>query len=312
MTKVTIFTSPKPFNINPHINIIQHNAIESWTHLGEDVDVVIIGDEEGMEEIATELHIKHVKYVRCNEHGTPMIPSLFDIASEVTDSPILAFANADVIITRNLIDSAISVHEQEENYLLVGQRYDIEITEPIIFDEDWQENILAFNQVIGHLHGTAGSDYFIFPRHCFVDVPDLVIGRAGWDNWMIFEARRRGWKTIDCTESITILHQNHDYSHLPGGQVHYRLPESNENVQAAGGFLTVFTLIDADYKLVDGKIVKRKATWTRFWREVEICPLVKLNSKELAKVFFYIFNPRRGWLAFVGWIERTFGKTISE
>ncbi|MCD4752311.1 MAG: hypothetical protein K8R40_04505 [Anaerolineaceae bacterium] len=312
MTKVTIFTSPKPFTKNPHINIIQRNAIESWTHLGDDVDVVLIGDEEGMEEIAEKLHIKHLKNVRCNERGTPMIPSLFDIAREATDSPIMAFANADVIITRDMIDSAISVNEQEEDYLLVGQRYDIGITKPITFDEDWQENILVLNQVIGHLHGTAGSDYFIFPRHCFVDVPGLVIGRAGWDNWMIYEARRRGWKAIDCTKSITILHQNHDYSHLPGGQRHYRLPESNENVKAAGGFLTIFTLTDADYRLEDGKIAKREYAWKTFWREVEIYPLVKLNSKELGKVFFYIFHLRRGWLALTGWIKRAFDKTISE
>jgi hypothetical protein len=307
MTKVTIFTSPKPFTKNPHIDMIQRNAIESWTHLGEDVDVVIIGDEEGMEAVAAELAIKHVKEVRCNALGTPLIPALFEIARETTDSPILAFVNADVILPREFIDSAIQIHEAEEHYLLVGQRYDLEITESVDFSGDWQQRLIAESKDKGRLHGTAGSDYFIFPRKCYLEVPELVIGRAGWDNWMIYEARRRGWKTIDCTESIPVIHQNHDYSHLPNGQIHYRLPESNDNVKAAGGFLTVFRLSDANLRYVNGIIQKRKPSWCSFWREVEIYPLVKLDSKTLGKLFFYVFHPRRGWLALVGWIKVKLG-----
>ena len=46
MSFLTIFTTPKPF-VNPHINLIQRNAIRNWTQFGEDVNVVMIGDEEG-------------------------------------------------------------------------------------------------------------------------------------------------------------------------------------------------------------------------------------------------------------------------
>ena len=43
---ITIFTAPKPFT-NPHIDLIQRNAIQSWLHLGDDVNVVMIGNEPG-------------------------------------------------------------------------------------------------------------------------------------------------------------------------------------------------------------------------------------------------------------------------
>ena len=164
MTQLTIFTSPKPFTKNPHIDIIQRNAFESWTKLGDDVDVVIIVDEEGMQEVAATSGVKHIKEVRCNAHGTPLIPSLFDIAREVTDSPILAFANADVIVTRAMVDSALQVFAEETEFLMVGQRYDIQIVSRVVFDGGWEQRLLEMNQAIGHLHGTAGSDYFIFPR----------------------------------------------------------------------------------------------------------------------------------------------------
>lgn len=304
MSAITIFTSPKPFTKSEHINVIQRNAIASWVHLGPAVEVVLIGDEEGMEDIAREFPITHIKNVRTNNLGTPMIPSMFDIAREATSSPVLAFANADVIFTQALIDSVERVAAQEDEFLMVGQRYDIAITEPIDFSEGWQNRLLALNQQIGKLHGPSGSDYFVFPRTCFRTVPDLVIGRAGWDNWMIYEARQRGWKTIDCTPSIPALHQNHDYSHLPGGKIHYRLPESNENVQAAGGNLHIFPLTDANWTFVNNRIRRRKLSWRSFWREVEILPLVKFHSDRLGQWFYYFFHPKKGWAAVVRSFKR--------
>lgn len=304
MSEITIFTSPKPFTKSEHINIIQRNAIQSWTKLGSSVEVVLIGDEEGMEEVAKEYGVKHVKEVRTNQLGTPMIPSMFEIAREVTDSPILAFANADVIFTQEMIDCVRMVLKSENEFLMVGQRFDIEITEMIDFSEGWQKRLLTLNEKIGKLHRPSGSDYFIFPRSCFVDVPDLVIGRAGWDNWMIYEARQRGWKTINCTPSLPLLHQNHDYSHLPGGQIHRRLPESNENVMAAGGNLHIFPLTDANWVLRENRIQRRKLTWQNFWREFEIFPLVKVHSDSLGAVHYYLFHPKKAWVAFRGWIKR--------
>ena len=56
MAFLTIFTAPKPFT-NPHINIIQRNAIQAWKRLA-DVDVILIGDEAGIPETAKELGIK--------------------------------------------------------------------------------------------------------------------------------------------------------------------------------------------------------------------------------------------------------------
>jgi len=65
-------------------------------------------------------------------------------------------------------------------------------------------------------------------------MPQFAIGRAGWDNWMIYWARRQGWPVVDATWDIFIIHQNHDYSHLPGGKPHYRQPESFDNIRMAG------------------------------------------------------------------------------
>ncbi len=61
----------------------------------------------------------------------------------------------------------------------------------------------------------------------------------------------------------TIMHQQHDYAHLPGGKIHYDQPESNENLRLAGGKRFIFTLLDADRVLVDGKVKPYPRTWTK-------------------------------------------------
>ena len=126
----------------------------------------------------------------------------------------------------------------------------------------------------------------------------MAVGRAGWDNWMIYEARRRKWPCVDATPSIQIIHQSHDYSHLPGGQAHYRLPESFENVRLGGGRRTVFTLQDANRQLVDGKIRRMPLSWTGFWRQVETFPLVSLGSYPLAQAAYAIFHPWKAYAEF--------------
>jgi len=85
---MTIFTAPKPFT-NPHINLIQRNAIHSWAALGKDVRVLLIGDEEGMTEAAADLGVCQLPDVSRNASGTPLVSSIFDLARQNSESPLL-------------------------------------------------------------------------------------------------------------------------------------------------------------------------------------------------------------------------------
>jgi len=100
MSYITIFTAPKPFT-NPHINLIQRNAIRSWQALGPDIEVLLMGDEEGMAEAAKELGVRHVADVKRSQTsekpGPPFINAMYDAARQVSNSPMLLCANADVI-----------------------------------------------------------------------------------------------------------------------------------------------------------------------------------------------------------------------
>jgi hypothetical protein len=68
---LTIFACPKPFT-DPHIAIIQRNAITSWTLLRPRPEIILFGDEPGVTEICKELGLRHVGEVERNEYGTPL------------------------------------------------------------------------------------------------------------------------------------------------------------------------------------------------------------------------------------------------
>jgi hypothetical protein len=296
---ITIFTAPKPFT-NPHINLIQRNAIQSWQHLGDEVSVIMVGDELGMAEFAGEAGILHLPLVDRNPLGTPLVSSIFAIARQISTSPLLAYVNADILLTPKFVSIASQVYCQLKEFLIVGQRYDLDLLQPLDFNPGWDLLLLADVGNRGRLHAPAGSDYFIFPRTCFTDLPNFTIGRAGWDNWMIYHARRQQLPVVDVTSEITVIHQDHDYSHLPNGQPHYRLPESSENLRLAGGRRTVFTLEDADHRTQDGQLQRIPLHPRKLMREIEIFPLVKLHSEALADIFFAIFHPIKALMEFRG------------
>lgn len=298
MSILTLFTGPKPFS-DPHIAMIQHNALRSWQALGGRVKVVITGDEEGIAEAAAEYGFIHRPNVARNVSGTPLLSSIFALAREATQSPLLAYVNADVL----LFDDFLSVSQQMlarlDKFVLVGQRWDMDIRESIHFDHGALARLFDQAGARARLHPRGGSDYFIYPRACFETIPDFATGRAGWDNWMLYQARRQGWPLIDATQAITIIHQQHDYHHLPGGKTHHRLPESDENVRLAGGKRTIFKLDDASVRLTAaGELRPMPRGWKRFRREAQIWPLITLKSPWLAEAAFAALNPRQAYRAF--------------
>ena len=265
--------------------MIQHNAIKSWTLL-PDVEVILLGEETGLAEAARELGVKHIQTVKRNANGTPLISSMFQLARENSHSDLLCIINADMILMPDFLEAAresrdLLLGKRQQKFVLLSQRWDLDINQPIEFTEGWENRLRSTVHRQGQLHRPAGSDFFLFPLSSYIDIPDFTIGRAGWDNWMIYKARREKWTVIDCTPSVMIVHQNHDYSHLPGGKPHYEHPDTNENIRLAGGEANIrYTVLDATHQLTPGgKLIRPKMSYLRFMRGVELF---------LRAVFFFL------------------------
>ncbi len=286
---ITLFSAPKPFT-NPHVDLIQRNAIQSWLHLGNEVEVFLIGEEAGLAEVAREYGIVQLAAVKRNDQGTPLVSSIIELAREASQAPLLAYVNGDIILLPDFVQAARSVVTQCERFLAISQRWDLAVKTLLDFSAGWEQRLKAEVSRRGRLHPPAGSDVFLFPRAEFVKIPDFAIGRAGWDNWMIYHASQRGITVVDVTPSATVIHQYHDYSHLPGGKPHYDLEESEHNLSLAGGMRSMYYILDSHFQLKDGRLKRPPLTLLRFLRKIELWLLPPEEQ-------------RRGWR---WWLARRF------
>ena len=229
---LTIFTTPKPFIGN--IKTTQTNAIRSWAALQPPCEIILFGDEEGTAQLASELKIHHVSQVERNEFGTTLVSAMFRIAQEMATHKLMCYVNADIILMSDFLPAVRQV--AKEPFLLVGQRWDIDLKEPLDFrDPAWETKLQAYSKERGRLHGISGIDYFVFPRGLYRDIPPFAIGRPGWDNWMIYRARSLRVPVIDMTRAATMVHQNHGHADYPGGEkAFWEGPEAKRNATLMG------------------------------------------------------------------------------
>lgn len=243
---ITIFTIPKVFE--KHNGIIQRNAINSWIQLDTKCEIMIFGDDAGVADAAKELGVTHIPFIEKNEFGTPILSSVFSYAQKVAQNNILIYANSDIILFQDLIEAIQRIDKSA--FLICGRRWDLDLTEEFEFETDeWMTNLRKQLSENGRRHGLSGMDYFIFPKN-LVNLPPFAVGRPGWDSWLIYNMRSRGIPVIDATEAITVIHQNHDYSHSKFGEkMRVGGPEFKENIKLAGGLTNMMTLRDADWVL---------------------------------------------------------------
>lgn len=256
---VTFFTIVKPFR--EPIATLQRNAIKSWTLLGDDVRVLVLGDEPGAAEATRDLGAMHLPEVGRNEYGTPRMDLLFAQAAEAADTRVLCYINADILLLSCFRAALERVVREKRQFLMVGQRTDFDQHGPIAFDTAWEAPLRGEVAQRGRLHRPTGIDYFAFTRGVWGDLPPMAIGRFVWDNWLIYRARQRQVPVIDATGRVLAVHQNHDYGHVQGGVKRIANgPEARFNMQLAGGNKHMFTIWDSTHVLTEHGVEARKAT----------------------------------------------------
>ncbi len=311
MSLITLFSAPKAFT-DPDISRLQRNAIGSWARL-PGVDVILLGDEQGIRSTARELGVRHVSGVALNPNGVPLISSMFRLARENGQSPYVCIINTDIVLTSDFVRAAQALDALHSSaalntgFVLLSRRWDLDVPQPIEFNPGWEDRLRQAAHDRGQLHRPTGSDFFLFPRGCYSAVPDFAIGRAGWDNWMIYHARQQGWSVIDGTPSMFIVHQNHDYRHLPGARPHYNHPDTQVNTRLAGGQAAIrYTILDATHELVDGRLVRPRLTSARVSRRLELF-LRRLLSFLPESTLENVVRPKRWGKR----LRRLFGKDVS-
>src|SRR5712691_9480684 len=204
---ISFFTTPKPFL--GHIGIIQRNALESWTRIHPQAEVILFGDEQGAAQAARDLGLRHVPQVKRNEHGTKFLSPIFDTAQDLARYPCVCYVNCDILLLSDFRMAVERVMSFGGQFLMAGRRRDTDM-----------------------------------------NTPPFVIGRPGWDNWLVWHARASGAHVVDATAVVQAVHQNHDYSYHPEGAAGvWQGEEAQRNYALLDGGRCFATLENATHRL---------------------------------------------------------------
>lgn len=232
MAYLTIFTLPKPFT-DPHVRTIQSNALASWMRLGDQVEVLVIGDDPGVAEAAEHHQVRHLGGVELNDYGTPLLDWAFREAAVQGSGELICYLNSDIILGQDFLDALRRLPTQPA--LAIGQRWNCDIDRLLEFNSD-VSSLQEWARRHGELDQRRGSDYFAYPRHTDFGMPSFAVGRPGWDNWLIGRALEIGLPVVDITPCVTVIHQSHDYRHVANDSrgADWEGPEADRNRALAG------------------------------------------------------------------------------
>lgn len=255
---VSFFSVPKAFK--GHIDVIQQNAIRSWLQILPPENIFLMGDDDGISDVAASYQLNHIGQLKSHEKYTvPLLSDIFKRAIEACQTPYVCYINTDIILCDDFKRAVETVLAQKQNVMMVSSRYNLDITQPI---EEMSSDILAQLRSealkLGDMYPAGGTDFFLAPKGVFADIPEFLLGRGYWDNWLMYRAKKKGAALIDTTADVVAIHQNHDYSHIEGIvadrnslEIVLKAEQGEYNYKIAGGKKTIYTNYDADYILKD-------------------------------------------------------------
>lgn len=298
----TIFCTAKPFV--GHDKITQTNALRSWARLSPRPQILLMGKEEGYEEAAAATGATLVPEVEHNEHGTPLLSSMFAKADELATFPLVCYLDADIVLLDDFVAAAARVAKLRKPFLMIGQSWALDQRTPVEFgDARWQDDVRTRAQAGGRTHGGIwGMDYFLYPRGLFAGFPPFAVGRPSWDSWFVWHARTRGITVIDATRVVHSIHQDHDYNHKGGFEAVWHGPEAQRSKELVGSDTRNFGVGDATHVLTPRRM-RPAFEWSYVLRRIHKFPVV--NPR-----FGFLHRPIDGLRALTKPVRNRFGITM--
>ena len=268
---LTLFSIPKAFK--GHINVIQRNAIQSWKRLHPEIEIILFGTDEGTAEVAREFGLRHEPEVARNEFGTYLVNSVFAKAQSLARHETVCYVNCDIILLPDFCRALARVQAARPEFLMVGQRTDVDIHDPWPFERaTWERELRDFAQRYGKMRPPNWIDYFAFSRGLYgADIPPFAIGRTCWDDWLIWKVLDSKKPVVDVSPVVLAVHQNHNYNHHPQGEAGvWTGVEAGKNAQLAGGWNHLRTSAHAtEVFQSEGLQTNTSRHWAEFKRRVE-------------------------------------------
>lgn len=219
---LTLVTVPLPFD-GPK-GLAQRNALGSWLLLNPRPEIIFIDEKGGLDDIARRVGARIVGGVERTEYGMSM-RSIFRLIDEHATHDLIAYVDLDVILGQSFMTAIQYCAAQYDEFLMGGGRWSAKGMKAVNFaDPVWQSKV--WSRVFKNHH--KGSDYAVYRRGTFENMPDFTIGLGAWDGWRMGEILRRGSDLINSQRVVYAVHQDHALRKAGS-------PGWNRNRQLTGG-----------------------------------------------------------------------------
>lgn len=219
---LTLFAVPRGFE-EPFI-VEQENTLDSWIHLEPRPEILLFGDEPGIKETAEKFSCRYIPEVERSGSGRPIVDGVFHRAQGMATNDVLCYANMDIILMQDWMDALAQCAARFSQFLMIGQRWGLEIGGPLDFSGNWQARLrkrIERKRERVVLYRGCAADFFAFTRGVFPEFPPFIIGMEKWDHWVVSSAIGRGIPTIDVTPVTTVIHQGFSAKVSKTAEWHY-------------------------------------------------------------------------------------------
>ncbi|KAL4237823.1 hypothetical protein ACF0H5_002535 [Mactra antiquata] len=221
--------------------IVHNNTLVNWAKFRPFVKLVLFSNDTFWIKIAKS-HGWDVIPVADGNDGKkpPVLKEMMQSAMNLHKTQWYGYINADILLTSDLISNIVSLSKKYDvsktRILFTGRRTNVNNFTTI--DPTSDKSIRYHANRFGSLYTEDAEDFFITTKTFPWDkILPVVIGRPGYDNWLVGESRcKLNTTVIDVTETFLALHQttlkggNSEGHFHEGGDYNIKLLKKNDVV----------------------------------------------------------------------------------
>ena len=142
--------------------------------------------------------------------GIPVLKYMYEDTMNTYSSSFYGYSNSDILFSETLIQTLSWILNTSINFtnpiMIVGKRTNVSRLK--LNDTLSWKKFHAVALCRGVVFAGKAEDYFITSRsYPWNDIPEVVIGRPAYDNWIVYNARKNNHTLIDATKTLLAVHQ---------------------------------------------------------------------------------------------------------
>ncbi len=220
---LTLFTT---FRNHSNADRLHRALVRNWDLLPGNINLILFstelpdGEADSLVSGTRFLHLQP----KANRFGVPFLKSMYSDAAKRFRSDFYGYVNGDIFFDNGVIQTVSAVRNNLLTFattILIGRRTTCGMSDFLSLDEIRPENLRRVADKIGSLDRADAEDYFLvtadFP---WQELPDVVVGRKSFDNYVVWFAITHNFTVIDVTGTVLALHVN-----VPASQGKRRLAD---------------------------------------------------------------------------------------